>query len=84
MKKPPLEEKNILNVEEAVELYGMSRRRFRKLLESTGLPFVAAYGKRKVIIRAELEAYLQSRPDLKEALMNRALMNRAPMNRERS
>ena len=72
MKKPPLEEKDTLGVEEAIPLYGMSRRKFYRLMESPGLPFLAAYGKRKIIIRQELEAYLQSRPDLKEALMNRA------------
>ena len=58
-------------MKEALVLFGLSQRKFYKLLESTGLPFVAAYGKRKIIIRSELEAYLQARPELKEALANK-------------
>ena len=78
MKKPSLEEKDTLRVEEAIALYGMSRRKFRRLLESAGLPFVAAYGKRKIIIRQEFELYLQARPELKEELANRPRDNALP------
>ena len=78
MKKPSLEEKDTLRVEEAIALYGLSRRKFRRLLESSGLPFVAAYGKRKIIIRHEFELYLQARPELKEELANRPRDNALP------
>ena len=78
MKKPSLEEKDTLRVEEAIALYGLSRRKFRRLLESPRLPFVAAYGKRKIIIRPEFELYLQARPELKEELANRPRDNALP------
>lgn len=54
MSKPILEEKDILNPNEAIELFVLSRRKFYKLLkENRNLGFLAMYGSRKLIIRSE-------------------------------
>ena len=45
MSKPILEEKDILNPNEAIELFVLSRRKFYKLLkENRKLGFLAMYG----------------------------------------
>ena len=50
MSKPILEEKDILNPNEAIELFVLSRRKFYKLLkENRKLGFLAMYGSRKLI-----------------------------------
>ena len=49
----------------------MSRRKFNRFLkENKNLPFVAMYNTRKLIIRAEFEAFLKCHPEVKEALKN--------------
>ena len=68
MRKPALADKDIFNPSEAAEFYGLSRRRFFRFLEQGPHPFVAMYNRRKLIIRAEFEAYLKARPEEKEAL----------------
>ena len=71
MKKPSLAEKDVLNPSEAAEFYDLSRRKFFRMLdEADGLPFVAMYKTRKLIIRSEFEAYLRFHPETKEALKN--------------
>ena len=71
MKKPALADKDVFNPSEAAEFYGLSRRRFFRMLdEADGLPFVAMYKTRKLIIRSEFEAFLRFHPETKEALKN--------------
>ena len=71
MKKPSLAEKDVLNPSEAAEFYDLSRRKFFRMLdEADGLPFVAIYKTRKLIIRSEFEAFLRFHPETKEALKN--------------
>ena len=66
MSKPILEEKDILNPNEAIELFVLSRRKFYKLLkENRNLGFLAMYGSRKLIIRSEFQKYLDKHPELK-------------------
>ncbi|MBQ9251894.1 MAG: DNA-binding protein [Clostridia bacterium] len=67
--RPALETKAILNPGEAIQLYGMSARRFQRLIQSKKkLPFLALYHKRKLIIRAEFDKYLDEHPEEKERL----------------
>lgn len=71
MKKPSLAEKDVLNPSEAAEFYDLSRRKFFRMLDEVdGLPFVAMYKTRKLIIRSEFEAFLRFHPETKEALKN--------------
>ena len=71
MKKPALQGKDYFNPAEAAEFYGLSRRKFfRMLAETEGLPFVSMYRTRKLIMRSEFEAFLKSHPEAKEALKN--------------
>jgi len=71
MRKPMLAEKDVLNPEEAIELFGLSRRKFYRLIkEEKQLGFVALYGSRKLIIRGEFEKYLETNPKVKEGLKN--------------
>ena len=66
MSKPILEEKDILNPNEAIELFVLSRRKFYKLLkENRKLGFLGMFGSRMVIIRSEFQKYLVKHPDLK-------------------
>lgn len=67
MKRPILEEKDYLRAEEAVRLYGLSRRKLNRLLREGPHDFVAMYGKRILILREEFEKYL-SKPGVKEEL----------------
>ena len=63
--------KAILNPGETIQLYGLSVRRFYKLIQSRKrLPFVALYNKRKLIIRSEFDKYLEQHPEEKESLRN--------------
>ena len=69
--KTPAADKSILNPEEAIQLYDLSRRRFKRLISGKKhLPFVALYNTRKLIIRSEFEKYLEANPEQKEALRN--------------
>lgn len=66
MKKPTAEQKDILNQEEAIVHFGLSRRKFYKLLkEGKNIPFMAMYGSRKLIIRTEFAKYLEKHPELR-------------------
>jgi len=75
--RPALETKAILNPGEAIQLYGMSARRFQRLIQSKKkLPFLALYHKRKLIIRAEFDKYLDEHPEEKERLKKCQRTNR--------
>ena len=66
MKKPAAEQKDILNQEEAIVYFGLSRRKFYKLLkEGKNIPFMAMYGSRRLIIRTEFAKYLETHPELR-------------------
>ncbi len=66
MKKPSAEQKDILNQEEAIVYFGLSRRKFYKLLkEGKDTPFMAMYGSRRLIIRTEFVKYLEKHPELR-------------------
>ena len=67
MRKALLEQKNLLNPEEAIRHFGLSQRKFYRWLEESH-SFVAFYGKRKLILRTELEQYFRQYPEEKEAL----------------
>ena len=69
MKKAPLDQKDYLNPEEAITLYGLSRRKFYRLLDDEPQDFVAMYGKRKLILRVAFENYLNT-DNRREALKN--------------
>ena len=71
MRRPRIGEKETLTVEEAISLFGLSRRKFWKLMNGMDtIPFLAMYGSRRLIIRSELELWLQNHPHEKEALKN--------------
>lgn len=66
MKRPLAEQKDILNQEEAIVYFGLSRRKFYKLLkEGKNTPFMAMYGSRRLIIRTEFAKYLEKHPELR-------------------
>lgn len=66
MKKPSAEQKDVLNQEETIVYFGLSRRKFYKLLqEGKDKPFMAMYGSRRLIIRTEFAKYLEKHPELR-------------------
>ena len=67
MRTAILEQKNLLNPEEAIRHCGLSQRKFYLWLKEPH-SFVAFYRKRKLILRTELERYFQNHPEDKEAL----------------
>lgn len=69
MRKPTLDEKDTLSPMEAAAFYNLSNRKFYRLLSSEKrLPFVARYRKRKLVIKSELENYLEQNPEKREWL----------------
>jgi hypothetical protein len=71
LRRPKLEEKDLFNPEEAIEFYGLSRRKFAQFLNSDEkLPFIAFYRTRKIIIRSEYERYMEEHPEVEEELRN--------------
>lgn len=69
MKKPVLAEKDYMRTEEAVQFYGLSRRKLKRVLDEEHHDFVAFYGKRKLILRQQFERYLEG-PGIMEGLRN--------------
>ncbi len=67
MRPAVLEQKDILAPEEAIRHFGLSQRKFYRWLKKPH-GFVAFYGKRKLILRADLEQYFRQHPEEKEAL----------------
>lgn len=64
--KPQLKDKDVLTVQEAVEYFELSRRKFYALLKEEGLPFVAFYyNRRRLILRTEFAKYLEEHPEIK-------------------
>ena len=71
MAKPNLEDKDILNPEEAIRYWNLSRRKFYQFLEQTdGGDYLAYYKTRILIIRLAFEQYLYKNPKVKEELEN--------------
>ena len=71
MKKANLHDKDILNPEEAIAHFVLSRRKFYRFLQKNGKhTFIAMYKSRILIIRTELENYLQNNPEFKEEMAN--------------
>ncbi len=69
MRKPTADEKDILNQEEAIVHFELSRRKFFKLLkDGKNLPFIAMYGSRRLIIRTEFAKYLEKHPELRRRI----------------
>ena len=69
MKKPALAEKELLNPDEAIRLYGFSSRKFRRLLKQDP-PFVIMYNTRRLIRRTAFDAFLKAHPTAYEDLRN--------------
>ena len=66
MKKATPESKSILNPTEAIDYFGLSRRKFYGLLqEKSKHGFVILYGTRKQIIKTAFEKYLRAHPELR-------------------
>lgn len=64
--KAELANKDVLNPEEAIELFTLSRRKFYGLLKTeTELGFLAKYKTRHLILRAEFDRYLKFHPELR-------------------
>ena len=61
----------MFNPEEAIEFYGLSRRKFIQLLNSDErLPFIAMYRTRKLIIRSEYKRFMEEHPEVEEKIKN--------------
>lgn len=69
MEKPRLEDKELLTVYEAAELFHLSRRKLIRLVNQGHLPFLVKYGNRRLVIQTELVKYLEY-PGRKEELAN--------------
>ena len=66
MKKAALETKDLLNPSETIEHFGLSARKFYKMLnDDTAKNFLVMYGSRKLIIRTAFEKYLSAHADLR-------------------
>ena len=71
MRKPLLEQKDVLNPEEAIAYFGFSRRKFYRFLKDGKCKkYTALYGSRRLILRDEFEKYLEENPEVKEGLLN--------------
>jgi len=70
VKKPILAEKETLTVEEAISLFDLSRRKFRRLIETKEPCFMALYGSRRLVIRTELERWLERHPAERKEMKN--------------
>lgn len=70
MKKPELSEKTYLNVREAIELFGLSARKFTRFLKNGDhYSFLAYYHNRVLILREEFQRFLENKPKAKEELL---------------
>lgn len=64
--RPPLENKDVMTVQEAIDYYRLSCRKFYALLHEKGLTFVAFYyNERRLILCREFERYLEQHPEIK-------------------
>lgn len=69
MTRPVLEEKDLLTVLEAIELFGLSRRKMLLLTKEENLPFISKFKGRKLVIKDEFVRYLEN-SEVKENLKN--------------
>lgn len=67
MKPQPLGMRDLLTQEEAVRHFGLSRRKFYSWIKEPHR-FVVFYGKRRLILRKELEKYFRLNPGEREAM----------------
>lgn len=65
-----LGEKEYLNPQEAIKYWNLSNRKFYAFLKKGPYEFIALYGTRKLILRAEFDRYLKTHPEVKEGLAN--------------
>lgn len=64
--KPQLKDKDVLTVQETIEHFKLSHRKFYALLKEEGLPFVAFYyNGRRLILRSEFMKYLAEHPEIR-------------------
>lgn len=64
--KPNIKDKDTMTVQETVEHYKLSRRKFYELLHQDGLDFIAFYyNGRRLILRTEFEKYLDKHPEIR-------------------
>ena len=69
VKRPVLEEKGLLTVDETARCCHLSRQKLGQFLNrDEEYPFILFYGKRKLIVRDEFDAYLKKHPEVKETL----------------
>ena len=69
MKRVPVQEKELITVEEAMSYYNLIAVRFRKLVKEDNLSFTVRYfGNRTLLIRKELEKYLEEHPEARRDL----------------
>lgn len=69
--KPQIGEKATMTVQEAVNHYCLSRRKFYDTLHLPGMNFVVFYyDGRRLIIREEFEKYLSEHPELRRRGFN--------------
>lgn len=81
MKKPYLSEKAYLNIQETIEFFGLSARKFSRFLKSEKCSgFLAFYHKRPLILREVFEEFLEENPKIKEELMCREMSKGAIQN----
>ena len=66
MQRAALENKDLLNPQEAIEHFRLSARKFHRLLKEKGEnDFIVLYGTRRLIIRIAFRRYLLQHPELK-------------------
>ncbi len=66
MKRVPVQEKELITVEEALNYYNLIVVKFRKLLKEDNLSFTVRYFEnRTLLIRKELEKYLEEHPEVR-------------------
>ncbi len=74
MKKPELSKKTYLNVREAIELFGLSARKFTRFLKNGDhYSFLVFYHSRVLILHEEFQRFLENEPKAKEELLCREI-----------
>ena len=64
--KTKAKDKEILTVEETIEHYGLSRRKFRTLLQQGSNTFtVRYYNGRTLVLKPQFEDYLDKHPEVR-------------------
>lgn len=72
MKRVPVDEKELITVDEAIFFYNLIVVRFRKLMKESDLGFTVRYfGNRTLIIREKLEKYLEEHPEVRRDVNGR-------------